>query len=192
MSISARRSCRTPASRSFPPTTSTMRRRRWSLWSGGRRNGPWHPSLSTMRRRRRHAGAMLTRRRNGTSSPAMLAGLSFCTIRPPMSSSRRNSRGRRPLQRSVSAARADRPVITAIDQRTRWRLHMFSRSRHDLYRQIFKPGRVLDVGCAGRRRRAGTLHPLRHRDIEFALPEGRRRSWPRAAVRRSRRPPRRA
>jgi SAM-dependent methyltransferase len=43
---------------------------------------------------------------------------------------------------------AERPLITAIDYGTRWRLHMFSRSRSDLYRQIFKPGRVLDVGCS--------------------------------------------
>jgi SAM-dependent methyltransferase len=40
-----------------------------------------------------------------------------------------------------------RPAITRIDQSTRWRLGAFKRRRPDLYRLLFKPGRVLDVGC---------------------------------------------
>ena len=42
-----------------------------------------------------------------------------------------------------------RPLVWQVDQKTRWRLHMFRRSRGDLYRRLFKPGPVLDVGCGG-------------------------------------------
>lgn len=45
--------------------------------------------------------------------------------------------------------KADRPFLMALDRSTRWRLHLFSRSRKDLYRSLFGPGRVLDVGCGG-------------------------------------------
>lgn len=42
-----------------------------------------------------------------------------------------------------------RPAMMWADRKTRWRLTMFRRSRSDLYRRLFRPGRVLDVGCAG-------------------------------------------
>ena len=42
-----------------------------------------------------------------------------------------------------------RPVVMWVDDKTRWRLALFRRSRADLYRRLFRPGRVLDVGCAG-------------------------------------------
>lgn len=45
--------------------------------------------------------------------------------------------------------KADRPFLMAIDRITRWRLHMFSGGREALYRRLFGPGRVLDVGCGG-------------------------------------------
>lgn len=40
-----------------------------------------------------------------------------------------------------------RPVVMQIDRSTRWRLGRFKQKRKDLYRSLFKPGRVLDVGC---------------------------------------------
>jgi SAM-dependent methyltransferase len=40
-----------------------------------------------------------------------------------------------------------RPVVMQIDRSTRWRLGAFKQKRKDLYRSLFKPGRVLDVGC---------------------------------------------
>ena len=40
-----------------------------------------------------------------------------------------------------------RPAVAKIDQSTRWRLGAFKQRRPDLYRSLFKPGRVLDVGC---------------------------------------------
>lgn len=40
-----------------------------------------------------------------------------------------------------------RPAIMKIDRSTRWRLGAFKQKRKDLYRSLFKPGRVLDVGC---------------------------------------------
>jgi SAM-dependent methyltransferase len=40
-----------------------------------------------------------------------------------------------------------RPVVAAVDESTRWRLRLFSRDRQALYRRIFAPGRVLNVGC---------------------------------------------
>ena len=45
--------------------------------------------------------------------------------------------------------RTSRPLLMWLDRITRWRLHMFSRSRADFYRSLFRPGRVLDVGCGG-------------------------------------------
>ena len=42
----------------------------------------------------------------------------------------------------------DRPFLMWLDQKTRWRLHMLRKSRQDFYRSLFRPGRVLDVGCA--------------------------------------------
>ena len=44
---------------------------------------------------------------------------------------------------------AARPAIMWVDGKTRWRLTLFRRSRRDLYRRLFRPGRVLDVGCGG-------------------------------------------
>ncbi len=40
-----------------------------------------------------------------------------------------------------------RPTLMQIDRGTRWRLGAFKPQRRDLYRSLFKPGRVLDVGC---------------------------------------------
>jgi SAM-dependent methyltransferase len=40
-----------------------------------------------------------------------------------------------------------RPAVAKLDQSTRWRLGAFKQRRPDLYRSLFKPGRVLDVGC---------------------------------------------
>jgi SAM-dependent methyltransferase len=40
-----------------------------------------------------------------------------------------------------------RPTVTKIDQSTRWRLGAFKPKRKDLYRSLFREGRVLDVGC---------------------------------------------
>jgi SAM-dependent methyltransferase len=40
-----------------------------------------------------------------------------------------------------------RPAINRIDQSTKWRLGAFKQRRPDLYRSLFKAGRVLDVGC---------------------------------------------
>lgn len=42
-----------------------------------------------------------------------------------------------------------RPLLMWLDRSTRWRLRIFSRSRQDLYRSLFSPGRVLDIGCGG-------------------------------------------
>ena len=42
-----------------------------------------------------------------------------------------------------------RPAIMWLEDKTRWRLTMFRRNRADLYRRLFRPGRVLDVGCGG-------------------------------------------
>jgi len=39
------------------------------------------------------------------------------------------------------------PVLMAIDRATRWRLDLFRQDLGRLYRRIFRPGRVLDVGC---------------------------------------------
>jgi SAM-dependent methyltransferase len=44
-----------------------------------------------------------------------------------------------------------RPVVMQIDRSTRWRLGAFKQKRKDLYRSLFKQGRVLDVGCGGGR-----------------------------------------
>lgn len=44
---------------------------------------------------------------------------------------------------------AARPLFMWIDDLTRWRLSLFRSDRGDLYRRLFKPGRVLDVGCGG-------------------------------------------
>jgi SAM-dependent methyltransferase len=44
---------------------------------------------------------------------------------------------------------AARPLFMWLDDVTRWRLSMFRRDRADLYRRLFRPGRVLDVGCGG-------------------------------------------
>ncbi len=43
--------------------------------------------------------------------------------------------------------RETRPLLMWLDRQTRWRLHMLRGSRQDFYRRLFKPGRVLDVGC---------------------------------------------
>ncbi len=47
----------------------------------------------------------------------------------------------------VARRKKTRPIVWWLDQKTRWRLHMFRPSRQDFYRRLFKPGRVLDVGC---------------------------------------------
>jgi SAM-dependent methyltransferase/Zn ribbon nucleic-acid-binding protein len=43
--------------------------------------------------------------------------------------------------------RRARPRIFGLDQATRLRLHLFRKPWSELYRRLFKPGRVLDVGC---------------------------------------------
>jgi SAM-dependent methyltransferase len=60
---------------------------------------------------------------------------------------------------------ADRPLTMWLDARTRWRLHLFSRSRGDLYRRLFPPGRVLDVGCGAG---AGAPEPFVPYGIEIS------------------------
>lgn len=45
--------------------------------------------------------------------------------------------------------KASRPFLMWLDRSTRWRLHLFGRSRPALYHRLFRPGRVLDVGCGG-------------------------------------------
>jgi SAM-dependent methyltransferase len=40
-----------------------------------------------------------------------------------------------------------RPMLTRLDQKTRWRRGLFRQSRPALYLSLFKPGPVLDVGC---------------------------------------------
>jgi SAM-dependent methyltransferase len=40
-----------------------------------------------------------------------------------------------------------RPAVMKLDQSTRWRLGAFKQKRKDLYRSLFREGRVLDVGC---------------------------------------------
>ncbi len=40
-----------------------------------------------------------------------------------------------------------RPAVIKLDQSTRWRLGAFKQKRKVFYRSLFKPGRVLDVGC---------------------------------------------
>ena len=47
-----------------------------------------------------------------------------------------------------------RPAVAAVDKATRRRLHLFRKPRAELYRGLFKPGRVLDVGCGN-----GTVVP---------------------------------
>lgn len=39
------------------------------------------------------------------------------------------------------------PILTWLDQKTRWRLHMFRADENEEYRRMFPPGAVLDVGC---------------------------------------------
>ncbi len=43
--------------------------------------------------------------------------------------------------------RKTRPLLMWLDRATRWRLHMLRGTRQDFYRRLFRPGRVLDVGC---------------------------------------------
>ncbi|MHA1554135.1 MAG: class I SAM-dependent methyltransferase [Alphaproteobacteria bacterium] len=42
----------------------------------------------------------------------------------------------------------DRPVVEVLENLTSWR-RRFSRDRLSLYKRLFKPGPVLDVGCGG-------------------------------------------
>lgn len=39
------------------------------------------------------------------------------------------------------------PMLTFLDQKTRWRLHLSRPSEDELYRKLFPAGCVLDVGC---------------------------------------------
>ncbi len=43
--------------------------------------------------------------------------------------------------------RQKRPVLADLERRTRWRLGLFRQPRSAFYRGLFRPGRVLDVGC---------------------------------------------
>ena len=65
-----------------------------------------------------------------------------------------------------SARRASsRPLLTRLDRATRWRLHMLRRSREHFYRDLFRQGRVLDIGCGGS---AGPPEPLVPFGIEIS------------------------
>ncbi len=61
--------------------------------------------------------------------------------------------------------RESRPLLMWLDTRTRWRLHLFGRDRDELYRRLFRPGRVLDVGSGGG---AGAPEPFVPYGIEIS------------------------
>jgi SAM-dependent methyltransferase len=43
--------------------------------------------------------------------------------------------------------KADRPVLVWLHNKTRWRLKIFGSREINMFRRIFAPGRLLDVGC---------------------------------------------
>jgi SAM-dependent methyltransferase len=55
------------------------------------------------------------------------------------------------IVKEAERRKAASPVLIAVDQKTRWRLHLFSKGRAALYRRLFRPGPVLDVGCGNGR-----------------------------------------
>lgn len=65
----------------------------------------------------------------------------------------------------VKRRKASRPLLMWLDSRTRWRLHLFGRDRDELYRRLFRPGRVLDVGSGGG---AGAPEPFVPYGIEIS------------------------
>lgn len=52
------------------------------------------------------------------------------------------------------------PLLTWIDQKTRWRLHLARPSEDSLYLKLFPQGRVLDVGCGSDSRAPAPLIPF--------------------------------